>query len=237
MERVKTGIPGLDELVEGGIPKGSSFLVSGGAGTGKTIFSMQYIYKGASEYNEPGIFVSLETNLKNIVWNMQNFQWDIKKMQDANLMKTYRLNLGKSTTPEEMQEEIDQELEIISKMVEEIGAKRLVIDSIAAFGIWIDEKAKLRNMIYQFTNQLKELDCTTLLTTETSGMKTDYSAFGVEEFVTDGVVALYFSPPNRSVFVKKMRGTNHSKNVHPIEITGDGMTVKSRDRILWESIK
>ena len=193
MERVKTGINGLDELVEGGVPKGSSFLISGGAGTGKTIFAMQYLYRGALDYKEPGLLVTLETNLKNIVWNMENFRWDIRSLQERNMMRIYRLNLSGINDTKEMQKKIDDELKVISKLVEEIGAKRLAIDSITALGIWVPEQAKIRSMLYQFTDKLKDLDCTTLLTTETSGDKKEYSSLGVEEFVVDGVIGLYFS--------------------------------------------
>lgn len=237
MERVKTGINGLDELVEGGVPKGSSFLISGGAGTGKTIFAMQYLYRGALDYKEPGLLVTLETNLKNIVWNMENFRWDIRSLQERNMMRIYRLNLSGINDTKEMQKKIDDELKVISKLVEEIGAKRLAIDSITALGIWVPEQAKIRSMLYQFTDKLKDLDCTTLLTTETSGDKKEYSSLGVEEFVVDGVIGLYFSSPNRSMFVKKMRGTNKSKYVHPFEITGNGIAVNPKDRVMWDSIK
>lgn len=168
MERVKSGITGLDDLVEGGIPKGSSFLVSGGSGTGKTIFAMQYLYRGALENKEPGLFVTLETNLKNIVWNMESFRWDIRSLQEKNMMRIYRLNLSDTSDTKEMQKKIDDELKVISKLVEEIGAKRLVIDSITALAIWMPEQARVRNMLYRFTDKLKDLDCTTLLTTETT---------------------------------------------------------------------
>jgi len=237
MERVKTGINGLDELVEGGVPKGSSFLVAGGTGTGKTIFAMQYLYRGALDYKEPGLLVTLETNLKNIVWNMESFRWDIRSLQERNMMRIYRLNLSNIDDTKEMRKKIDDELKVISKLVEEIGAKRLAIDSITALGIWVPEQARIRSMLYQFTDKLKDLDCTTLLTTETSGNKTEYSSLSVEEFVVDGVIGLYFSSPNRSIFVKKMRGTNQSKYVHPFEITGNGILVNPKDRVMWDSIK
>ncbi len=106
MERVKSGITGLDDLVEGGIPKGSSFLVSGGSGTGKTIFAMQYLYRGALDNKEPGLFVTLETNLKNIVWNMESFKWDIRSLQERNMMRIYRLNLSDISDTKEMQKKI-----------------------------------------------------------------------------------------------------------------------------------
>lgn len=237
MDRTKTGIKGLDELIEGGIPKGSSVLVSGGAGCGKTILAMQYIYNGAKLYNEPGVYVTLETNVKNIVWNMQNFDWDIKSYQDKKLLSVYRLKMGIGLDKKSVIEKINEELEIISKMVKEIKAQRLVIDSTTAFGVWFNE-SELRSVLFQFTDALKDLGCTTLLTAETRSTKSEFSSFGVEEFVTDGVIGLYFTPPNRSMIVRKMRGTNHDKNPHPFDIVSkEGITIKNKETMLWEAIK
>ncbi|HIH09822.1 MAG TPA: hypothetical protein HA254_04075 [Candidatus Diapherotrites archaeon] len=234
MDRVKTGIRGFDELVAGGFPQGSTVLLSGGAGTGKTIFGLSYLYAGAKYYNEPGLYITLEGNLKNIVWNMETFRWDIKPLQDAGLLKIYKMNLH---TSENVEKQIEEELTVIAGFVKQMGCKRLVVDSTTALGVWISEQGKIRNMLFTFTDGLKDLGCTTMMIAETKGGKTDYSAFGVEEFVADGVVVLYFTPPNRSIFVRKMRGTNHNKAVHPFSITEEGIEVKPRDEIMWEAMK
>ena len=235
MERVKTGIKGFDSLIQGGIPKGSSILLSGGAGTCKTILSMQYIYNGALEFQEPGLFVTVESNAKNIMWNMESFNWDIKKLQEDKLMAIYRLKI--SPAGAEMGE-IDAELDAIKKQVQDLGAKRLVIDSTTALGVLIKDPATIRNTLFRFVDSVKEMGCTTILTAETqSGSKTTFSAFGVEEFLVDGVVVLYFTPPHRSMFVRKMRGTNHDKNVHPFQIGADGVEIKAKEQIIWEAIK
>ena len=236
MERLESGIPGLDALIEGGFPQGSSVLVSGGPGTGKTILGMQFIYEGAKN-NEPGLYVSLESNLKNVVWNMQSFKWDIKTYQDKNLMKIYRLHLNPASSFEETRKQIENELDTIAGIVKEMNAKRLVIDSISALALWIKEEGNLRHMLFSFVDKLKELDATVLLVSETKGGKTDYSRFGVEEFIVDGVLVMYFVPPNRSIFVRKLRGTDHSKTVHPFKISEKGIEISSRDEILWDSIK
>ncbi|MDP2974502.1 MAG: ATPase domain-containing protein, partial [Candidatus Diapherotrites archaeon] len=94
MERIKSGIVGLDELLQGGFPKGSAVLVSGGSGTGKTIFSMQYIYAGARQFGQPGIFVTVESSQKTIEWDMISFNWGIHELQEKKLMSIYRMNLG-----------------------------------------------------------------------------------------------------------------------------------------------
>ncbi|MFH1751416.1 MAG: ATPase domain-containing protein [archaeon] len=233
MERVPIGVKGLDELIQGGVPKGSSVLISGGPGCGKTILATQYIYEGARSFNEPGLFVTVEGNLRNITWNMENFNWDIKTLEENNLMKIYRLHIDPR---KDIESQIDQELEIISSMVKELGAKRLVIDSTTAFGVWIKDSGMIRNLLFRFTDYLKGLNCTTLMTSETSGGRNTFSAFGVEEFVVDAVIALYFSPPHRAIFIRKMRGTNHSKSVHPLEITNEGIVINPKDEIVWQAL-
>ncbi len=234
MDRVPTGIAGLDKLIDGGIPRGATVLLSGGSGTLKTITSMQYLYNGAKQYNEPGIYVTLEEEIKNISWNMETFGWDIHALEEAGKMKLYRLKLD---IEKDVKEQIEAELKQISLLVKKMGAKRLVIDSTTSLGIWIPETGFLRYMLYQLASGLKEMGVTTILTAETKGGRQDFSAFGVEEFVADGVIALYFTPPNRSIFVRKMRGTSHSKSVHPVDVTPNGIEVKYRDEVMWESIK
>src|SRR6056297_1050046 len=103
MERVKTGVEGFDQLIQGGFPKGSSILSSGGSGCGKTIFATSFIYYGAKNYNESGIFVTIENNVKNLVWNMENFGWDIKPLEEKNLMKIYKVNIN---TEEDVEEQV-----------------------------------------------------------------------------------------------------------------------------------
>jgi KaiC/GvpD/RAD55 family RecA-like ATPase len=234
LERVKTGIKGLDDIMQGGIPKGSNVLLSGGSGTCKTITGLSFIYNGAKDFGEPGLFVSMEENIKNIVWNMESFGWDIKQLQDSNLMKIYKLKLSPKNN---IEKQIEAELKTISSIIKEIGAKRLVVDSTTAFAIWLGEPGLIRSVLYEFVDGLKELGCTTLLISETKGDRLSFSAFGVEEFVADGVIALYFTPPHRSVFVRKMRGTNHSKSVHPFEISSKGIAINPKDKIMWEAIK
>lgn len=236
MERVKTGIPGLDELIGGGFPKGSNILLAGGAGTGKTIFATQYLYNGATQYGEAGLYVTLEGNVRDIAWNMENFQWDIKSLQDKNLLTIYRLNLEGTRNKELVVQRIEEQLSEIEKEVKEINAKRLVVDSTTVFGAYLDPSI-LRTTLFKFADRLKNLGCTTLLTSETAPTKNTFSAYGVEEFVADGIFALYFTPPNRSFFIRKMRGTIHDKDPHPMDINETGINVNSRDKIIWEAIK
>ncbi|MEW6296004.1 MAG: ATPase domain-containing protein [Candidatus Diapherotrites archaeon] len=235
MKRVPVGIEGLDQLIQGGVPKGSSTLISGGSGTGKTIFATQFLYNGAIKFGEPGLYVTLETNLKNITWDMENFNWDIKRLQDKNLFKIYKLNLAEKDV-ENVEQEVMEELDIIAEYVEKMGAQRLVIDSTTSLAMWIKGAAAMRKTLFAFSDGLKKLDCTTFMTSETKADKISLSAFGVEEFVVDGVIVLFLHPPHRSIFVRKMRGTNQSMSPHPFEITDSGIIVRGKEEMPWEGI-
>ncbi|MFH0922424.1 MAG: ATPase domain-containing protein [Candidatus Micrarchaeota archaeon] len=232
MNRVKSGIPGLDDLMEGGFPESSSILISGSAGSGKSILCLEYLYNGAKLYNEPGVYITLEEGPHNLWWNMQRFKWDLLPLERANLLKIYKFEPTAN-----MKDDAEVQIQRIVEKAKAMQAKRLVIDSITAFSFWIDDVAKIRYAVYVLIEELRKINCTTLLTCETTGKKNDISRFGVEEFLTDGVVQLFFLPPHRSVFVRKMRGTNHDKNVHTMDINESGLSIDSKSEILWEAIK
>ncbi len=234
MERVPTGIPGLDDLIQGGFLQGSSVLVAGGSGCGKTIFSMQYIYKGAELYNDPGIYITIEEGVQNIWWNMTSFNWDIVKYQQQNLIKIYRMNL---VNPETFAKDFDAEIGRIKDMVKEINAKRLVIDSTTSFAIFMSSQSDIRFNLFKLVDEMKKLGVTTVMTAETFGGRDEFSRFGVEDFVTDGVIGLYFKPPMRALLVKKMRGTANDPRPHPMVITSGGIQVDPNEQILWDALK
>ena len=129
MGSIQTGIPGLDELIDGGLLEGSVSLVRGEAGVGKTILCTQFIYHGASECSEPGVFVTLEEGSTNILWNMQNFKWDISKYQRQGLISIYRI--GKVENGGFILD-IDEEIKKLKMIVSETNASRVVIDSLSS---------------------------------------------------------------------------------------------------------
>ncbi|MFH1107170.1 MAG: ATPase domain-containing protein [Candidatus Micrarchaeota archaeon] len=231
MNRIKSGIPGLDDLIEGGFPESSSILLSGGPGCGKSIMCLQYLYYGARDYGERGIYITLEEGPHNLWWNMQRFKWDLLPLEKQGLLKIFKFEPNL-----DMKDDIEGQTKRILDKARELQPKRLVIDSITAFSFWIDDPAKLRYAIYVLIEELRKLNVTTILTSETAGGKQDISRFGVEEFLTDGVIQAFFYPPHRSVFVRKMRGTDNDKRVHPFEITDNGISIDAREEILWESL-
>ncbi|MFH1780327.1 MAG: ATPase domain-containing protein [Candidatus Micrarchaeota archaeon] len=232
VNRVKTGIPGMDELIEGGFPESSSILVSGSAGCGKSIFCLEYLYNGGKLFNEPGVYVTLEEHPNNLWWMSQRFKWDLLSLERENLLKVYKFD----PTPDSRNNIEAQTKKIVDK-ARQLNAKRLVIDSITAFSFWVDDLSKIRYTIYSLIEELREINCTTLLTVESAPGRDSISRFGVEEFLVDGIVQLHFRPPHRSLFVRKMRGTKHDVRVHPLEINDDGISVDSKSEILWEALK
>ncbi len=195
---------------------------------------MQYIYNGAAQLAEPGIFITIQTDVQNIIWDMQNFRWNFKALQDKNLVRIERVHFESKG---DVAAQVEEQLGMIKQMVAELKAKRLVIDSVTGLGLWIEGKSELRNLLFEFLSDVKKMGCTTILTAETGGDKNEFGSFNVEQYVSDGIIALYFVPPNRGLFIRKMRGTNHSKKVHPLEITEEGVVVKSKDEILWQSLR
>jgi len=230
MNRIKSGITGLDELIEGGFPESSSVLVSGGAGCGKSIFCLEYLYNGAKEYNEPGVYITLEESQQNLWWNMQRFKWDFIPLERANKFKILKFEPDMA-----IREDVEEQAKRIVDKAREFKAKRLVIDSITALSFWLEDQKKIRYGMFRLVEELRKLDCTTLLTCETEGTEMKFSRFGVEEFLVDGVVALHFKPPHRFMFIRKMRGTNHSKSIHPMDITNEGLKV-SAEEVGWEAV-
>jgi len=154
-------------------------------------------------------------------------------MQQENLIKIYRVGMF---NPKEFATQFDQEIEKIRDMVSEMDAKRLVIDSTTAFAMFMTSESEIRYNLFKLINEMKKLNCTTLLLSETMGGRDQFSRFGVEEFVVDGVIALYFRPPVRAILIRKMRGTDHDKYVHPFEITPNGIEVNATEQVLWESL-
>ncbi len=232
MIRIKSGVPGLDELIEGGFPEGSSVLLSGGPGTGKSIFCLEYLYRGAKEFNEPGAYITLEEGAHNLWWNMQRFHWDLTSLEHENKLKIFKFEPDLS-----VKDDVEGQTRRIIDKAREMGAKRLVIDSTTAFSFWIDDVAKIRYAMYVLIDELRKLNTTTIMTCETLGGKNESSRFGVEDFLVDGVIVLNFQPPHRFMWIKKMRGTNHSKGIHPFEITSEGLTVNAREEVSWEAIR
>jgi len=242
MARVRTGIYGLDDMVEGGFPSGRTMLVSGGCGTGKTIFAMQYAYRGASEYDEPAVFVTMDERPEMIRQDMSRFGWDLKKQEskgkfalvDAAAAKIGYPSEEKFTLPQ-AGIDVDRLVLRVMQICDQIGAKRVVVDSMAGLGFHIESESDIRKAILKINYMLTKSDVTTIITSEVPEQSFGagpmaFSKYGVEEYTADGVIVLHYlgigTESNRSMFIRKMRGTQHVEDILPMEITQKGIVVK-----------
>ncbi len=225
--RVKTGIPGLDELIGGGLPKGSLTLVSGACGTGKTIFAMQYIVKGIMDHDEPGVLVSFEQEPEALSLKMKRFGWDLKGKKRLRLMggpldKIMGLGKRAGAKPEDLIEEMIE-------VVEEIKAKRFALDRASEFSEMFPDKLAYRSGLAELGRMLKEHDCTSILTSQVGEGSTGVSGTGIEELVADGVILLHLPDKSygrgRFIEIRKMPDTDHSIDLNFFEITEEGLVV------------
>jgi KaiC/GvpD/RAD55 family RecA-like ATPase len=221
MERIKTGIPGLDELVGGGIPERDLILLSGVCGAGKTILSLQFLCSRAER--EPGIYVSFEEELPQIKSTAKSFGWDVDELEKEGKLKFVKYDPFK----------IEDIFEVIENNIRKMKAKRVVIDSISSLGIYVKDTADLRRMILQMSNMLRKNDCTSIIISEILSGRESLSRFDVEEFVSDGVILLHnlliAGEYRRGISIWKMRATDHSKKIHPYKITNHGIVIYSTD--------
>lgn len=253
IERVPTGIPGLDEMLEGGLPRGYVVLLAGGPGSGKSTLAMQFLYKGVEQHNEAGIYITLEERPKDIIRNFSRYGWDLSKIkiiglipQKATLAESIKY-VASYETPEEESNileftpkkfSIDLVKDVIIREVKKIDAKRIVVDSIASLAAQLDNAFEIRQEILGLVNLLNDLGATSLILTEMPHGKEGISRFGVEEFMTQGVIALYNikkgSERVRGLEILKMRGTNHSKRICMFDITNFGIVVYPSENLYRE---
>ena len=226
IKRVPTGISGLDDIIEGGLPQGRTILVTGAAGSGKTTLGMQFLYNGAVHYNENGLFITLQEELTDLIQDMNRYGWNLER-----LVQQRKLALVQPPVPFEVSQgsqgniDIDTLLDEIHRRAMEVDAKRLVFDSLAQLGLPYSDLVSLRRDLMRLASMLRELGCTTILLTEMTGIDQEVSRYGVEEFLTQGVIILRFAPTYRAIQVAKLRGTKHDTGIHRMRITDKGITV------------
>jgi circadian clock protein KaiC len=226
IERVESGIPGFDKLIEGGFVKGSVNLIAGRVGTGKTIFCCQYILHGLRK-GESCVYVTLEESVEEILSDVSVFGWD-------NEFRKY-IDKGKLIFIEEFPASFAELRDIVVDLIRRVGAKRFALDSlsVATMGWEVStlDRGKIRRELFDFISALKKEGVTSLLIAEIPSEGSGLSRFGFEEFVVDGIIVLYYleyaiKGVTRSLTVRKMRRTKHATEIYPFEITKDGIVVK-----------
>ena len=221
-KRVPTGIEGFDQLIEGGLIEKSITLLTGGPGSGKSIFAMQYLINGIDQHNENGIYISFEEEPETLLTDMQRFNWNVEdKIKNNKLAILYY-------SPEQVDRVISIGGGPVREVIESLGAKRIVIDSVSAFTLLYKTENDQRRALIQLFKALKKWDCTSILISEQTLTPSNHIST-VEEYQAEGVVFIYHTKSGdireRSIEVFKMRATNHSAKIFPLKISGEGITV------------
>lgn len=235
-EWVKTNIPGFDELFEKGIPEGTSILIAGGAGSGKTIMCLQ-ILNNAALRGEKGLYISLEESELRLRKHMHDFGWNPEEFEKKGLLKIERIK------PFEIARQVEallaKERGELKMNVGEIGEliprnfkpKWIIIDSLTALAAaFKDDETNYRVYVEQLFLYLEGLDATSFLISETEQIPVTFSKTGVEEFLADGVVVLYNirhrNVRENAIEVLKLRGAKHEKKIVAMQIlSGKGIVV------------
>ncbi|VVC03979.1 Circadian clock protein kinase KaiC [Candidatus Bilamarchaeum dharawalense] len=227
MDRVKTGISGLDEMLNGGIPAGRHVALYGGPGTGKTSFCFEYLYRGA-KMGENGLYISLEETPDDIFENMKT---TFPLFTDtAQLAAEKKLEVVKPN-----QIDLENVANLLEDRIASNNIKRAVIDSATMIRLTFKSDTEYRQTLFEFLSLLRNLDVTSLTTLEASTAKRDEMKFDIEHFVMDGIINLYNLDREdrrvRALEIMKMRGTDHSREMVPFKVTPSGIKVYVGEKV------
>lgn len=229
IKKLRTMIEGLDDITHGGLPMGRATLVSGTAGTGKTLLALQFLHNGIVHLDEPGVFVTFEESPEDIIKNAYSFNWDLPKLIAQG--KLFILDASPDPEGQEIVGEFDLSalIERIHYAVVKYKAKRVAIDSISAIFQQYDSISLVRREMFRLVARLKSLGATTVMTAERVDEYGPVARFGVEEFVSDNVIilrnVLEGERRHRTAEILKLRGTTHMKGEFPFTMTNQGINI------------
>jgi len=229
VKKISTRIEGFDDISHGGMPLGRTTLVSGTSGTGKTLFAVQFIYNGITNFDDAGVFVTFEESPSDIIKNAYSFGWDLQSLVDEG--KLFILDASPDPEGQDIVGNFDLSalIERIQYAIRKYKAKRVSIDSLTAVFQQYDAAGVVRREIFRLVARLKQVGATTVMTTERTEEYGPVARFGVEEFVSDNVVivrnALEGERRRRTIEILKLRGTTHMKGEYPFTINNQGINI------------
>lgn len=223
VRKVPSGIPGFDLIAEGGLPEGGLTLVSGTAGSAKTVFASQFLAEGIRKYGERGVLVTFEERPDRICSHMKSLGWDIAQWESDDLwafVDASPYTDGLQLTSGEFS--LEGLIARISHAVKRIGAKRVAMDSLGTMFLQVLDPERLRSELFRITLALQKLGVTTVLTSERDQEGDKVIRYGVEEFVADNVIILRNmlddEKRRRTLEILKFRGTKHQKGEFPFTV-------------------
>lgn len=227
LAKCPTGIQGLDEITDGGLPQGRPTLVCGSAGCGKTLLAMEFLVRGATQYGEPGVFIAFEETAEELAQNVASLGWDINQLIADNQIAIDCFYID----PSEIQETGDYDLEGIfirlGLAIDRIGAKRVVLDTIEVLFAGLSNATIVRAELRRLFQWLKAKGVTAIITGERG--ESSLTRQGLEEYVSDCVIRLdqrtHEELSTRRLQIIKYRGSHHGSNEYPFLIDQDGLSV------------
>jgi circadian clock protein KaiC len=222
-----TSIQGLDEITGGGLPKGRPTLVCGGAGCGKTLLAMEFLVRGATEYNEPGVFISFEETEKELAANVASLGFDLEGLVQRKKIWLEHVHVDRSEIEQGGEYDLEGLFIRIHLAIESIGAQRVVLDTIESLFSELPNPRILRAELRRLFGWLKKKGVTTIITAERGNGS--LTRQGLEEYVSDCVILLdhrvHDQSSIRRLRIVKYRGSTHGTNEYPFLIDEDGFSV------------
>ncbi|GAA4496303.1 circadian clock protein KaiC [Hymenobacter ginsengisoli] len=227
LPKAPTGIDGLDEITEGGLPLGRPTLVCGSAGCGKTLMAIEFLVRGIEHYGEPGVFMTFEETADELAANVASLGFDLKQLQTDKKLRVDHVHVDRSEIEEAGEYDLDGLFIRLGYAIDSIGAKRVVLDTIEALFSGFPNEAVLRSEIRRLFRWLKDKGVTTVITAERG--EGTLTRQGLEEYVSDCVILLdnrvIDQITTRRLRIVKYRGSTHGTNEYPYLISEDGISV------------
>jgi circadian clock protein KaiC len=231
--KIRTGIPGFDLIVDGGLKEGKTIVLSGESGSGKSTFGMQFLHNGALDFEEPGIFVTLTQSPQELISDFRGYGWDIEKLINEEKIlivdaRPFKMNDETFSSTDLLYDTepfpFTHLTQLILQAIKKIKAKRLVVDSLSVLSIQYANQFNTRQGIQKMIHALDEKKCTSIFISENLDSRTP-----PEWYAASGIVILNHvqktNTMERSIQVIKMRGVKHSEQTYPIRFNENGYNV------------
>lgn len=227
ISKCPTGIQGLDEVTFGGLPRGRPTLVCGSAGCGKTLLGMEFLMRGATQYNEPGVCISFEETMQELAQNMRSLGFNVNALISQKKLAIDFVQIERSMVAEVGEYDLEALFVRLGQAVDSIGAKRVLIDSIESLFASLANDAILRSELRRLFRWLKDKKLTAVITGERG--ERGLTRHGLEEYISDCVILLD-NRVTETVFTRRLRivkyrGSTHGMNEYPFLIDQDGISV------------
>lgn len=227
LEKCRTGIKGLDEITKGGLPRGRPTLICGGAGSGKTLFAMEFLMRGAMDFGEPGVFMTFEETPEDLAKNFISLGFDIRDMMSRGLIAMDHVKIERNEIEETGEYDLEGLFIRLGSAIDSIGAKRVVLDTIEALFAGLSNAGIIRAELRRLFHWLKDRGMTAVITGE-RGDKL-LTRYGLEEYVADCVIFLDFridkQISTRRLRIVKYRGSSHGSDEYPFLIDESGLSI------------